>query len=154
MLVTVNDWYTEKRTSAKGKSYDVTVFKGIKHGYQDDPDEDWEKALVTFGRDGEFAEEIKSYGKGAQLLIRHERRRINDRQLWKIIEIEPWGDTEVQVPNDGAKKEIPQSELALLEMIAKLKAQVEELSGGKDIKSSVESDSELKEPELPDDVPF
>jgi len=152
MLVTVKDWRVEDREKKKkGKTYKykVTIFSGIKHGYGNDPDVDWEKEIVHFGRDGEFVNEIKSYGKGAQLLLRHEKVRVAgySKPIWKIFEIEPWGDTHVKVPNDP---EIPSAELELLEQVQMLKDQIAILTGGTSAKEAIEKQSELQEPELPE----
>jgi hypothetical protein len=88
-LVTIESWEKETRTSKKGKKYDCTVFYGTKHGYEDAPDEPWEKPMVPWA-DGEWIKEIQAYGVGAKILIRNEKINGN----WKIVSIEPWGDTE------------------------------------------------------------
>lgn len=87
-LVTIESWEDETRTSKAKKEYDCTVFYGIKHGYDGAPDEPWEKPMVPWA-DGEWIKEIQSYGVGAKLLIKNEKRDGN----WKIVSIEPWGDT-------------------------------------------------------------
>lgn len=92
-LVTVSSWSKETRKSSAGKDYDVVVFYGTKHGYDGAPDEPWEKGLAPWA-DGEWIKEIQSYGEGAKLLIRNEKVG----KYWKIVSIEPWGDTEKKNP--------------------------------------------------------
>ena len=95
-LVTIESWETETRTSKQGNEYECVVFYGTKHGYEDAPDEPWEKPLAPWS-DGEWIKEIQSYGVGAKLLIRNEKQG----KHWQIVSIEPWGDTKKLPSNEG-----------------------------------------------------
>jgi len=88
-LVTIDSCEKEQRMSKAGKRYDCVVFYGTKHGYEDAPDEPWEKAMVPWA-DGEWINEIKSYDFPAKLLIKNEKVGKN----WRIVSIQPWGDTQ------------------------------------------------------------
>lgn len=106
-LVTIEEWKEEVRTSKAGKQYDCVVFYGTKHGYEDAPDEPWEKSMVPWA-DGEWIKEIQSYGEGAKLLIKNEKQDGH----WRIVSIEPWGDTKrapgsESVPDSGSSVPIP-----------------------------------------------
>lgn len=112
-LVTIESCEKEERTSKAGKKYDCVVFYGTKHGYDGAPDEQWEKALVPWA-DGEWINEIQSYDFPAKLLIKNEKIGKN----WKIVAIQPWGDTEKKAgadpsspggsPSVPANKSLPQ----------------------------------------------
>ena len=101
-LVTIECWDDETRTSKAGKKYECTVFYGTKHGYEGAPDEPWEKPMVPWA-DGEWIKEIQAYGVGAKLLIRNEKVNGN----WKIVSIEPWGDTPALPSSPGEEAPYP-----------------------------------------------
>ena len=108
-LVTVESWEDTTRTSKAGKEYDCTVFYGTKHGYQDAPDEPWEKAMVPWA-DGEWIKEIQAYPMPSKLLIKNEKVGQN----WRIVSIEGWsgakkkpGSEDTPSPTPGGGSPVP-----------------------------------------------
>jgi len=87
MWVTVQDWEDTTDISKKtGNPYPLTRFTGIKHGFEDAPDEEWAKNIMPFDIDeGKFIEEIKKHGKGAKLSLKH--KPIKGRQRIVAVEV-------------------------------------------------------------------
>lgn len=86
MIVEITGLERGGRESRNGNVLTGLLVTGIKKGYRDAPDTDWEKFLYDFNA-AEHIAKLEEFGVGSTVKIQMER----DGNFWNIVDIAIWG---------------------------------------------------------------